>query len=36
MLKGPQEYIANELVLTFPAVSRMSGSSNVDSFRDGG
>ena len=29
---GPQEYIADELVSTFPAVSRMSGSSNFDSF----
>ena len=35
MLRGPQEYITYELVPTFPAVSRMSGSSNLDSFRDG-
>ena len=33
--RGPQEYIAYELVPTSPAVSRMSGSSNFDSFRDG-
>ena len=32
---GPQEYIAYEFVLTSPAVFRMSGSSNLDSFRDG-
>ena len=31
----PQEYIAYEFVLTSPAVSCMSGSSNEDSFRDG-
>ena len=31
----PQEYIAYESVLISPAVSRMSGSSNFDSFRDG-
>ena len=35
MWKGPQEYIAYEFVLTSPAVSRMSGSFNLDSFRDG-
>ena len=35
MWKGSQEYIAYEFVLTSPAVSRMSGSSNVDNFRDG-
>ena len=35
MWRGPQEYIAYEFVLTFPAVSRMSGSSNLDSFPDG-
>ena len=34
MWRGPQEYIAYELVPTSPAVSRMSGSSNFDSFRD--
>ena len=33
---GPQEYIAYELVLASPAVSRVSGSSNLYSFRDGG
>ena len=35
MWRGLQEYIAYEFALTFPAVSRMSGSSNSDSFRDG-
>ena len=35
MRRGTQEYIAFELVLTSSAVSRMSGSSNLDSFRDG-
>ena len=35
MWRGPQEYITYELVLTSPAVSRMSGSSNFDSFRYG-
>ena len=35
MWRGPQEYVAYEFVLTSPAVSRMSGSSNLDSFRDG-
>ena len=35
MWRGPQEYIPYELVPTSPAVSRMSGSSNLDSFRDG-
>ena len=33
---GPQEYIAYELVLASPAVSRVSGSSDLYSFRDGG
>ena len=33
--RGPQEYITYELVLTSPVVSRMSGSSNFDSFHDG-
>ena len=33
--RGAQEYIAYELLLTSPAVSRKSGSSNLDSFRDG-
>ena len=32
---GPLEYISYELVPTSPAVSCMSGSSNLDSFRDG-
>ncbi len=32
---GPLEYIPYELVLASPAVSCMSGSSNLDSFRDG-
>ena len=35
MWRGPWEYVAYELVLTSPAVSCMSGSSNLDSFRDG-
>ena len=35
MWRGPQEYIAYEFILTSRAVSRMSGSSNFDSFRDG-
>ena len=35
MWRGPLEYIAYEFVLTSPAVSRMSGSSNFDSFCDG-
>ena len=35
MWRGPQEYITYELVPTSPAVSRISGSSNFDSFRDG-
>ena len=32
---GPQEYISYELVLASPALSYMSGSSDLDSFRDG-
>ena len=32
---GPSEYITYELVPATPAVSYMSGSSNLDSFRDG-
>ena len=32
---GPQEYIAFEFVLASPEVSHMSGSSNLDSLRDG-
>ena len=35
MWRGPQEYIAYEFVPTSSAMSRMSGSSNFDSFRDG-
>ena len=35
MWSGPQEYITYEFVFTSPAVSRMSGSSNFDSFLDG-
>ena len=35
MWRGPLEYIIYELVPTSPAVSRMSGSSNFNSFRDG-
>ena len=35
MYSGPQEYITYEFILTSPAVSHMSGSSNLDSFRDG-
>ena len=32
---GPLEYITYELIPASPAVSCMSGSSNLDSFRDG-
>ena len=32
--RGPQEYITYELISTSPAVSRMSGLSNLDSFHD--
>ena len=32
--RGPQEYVTYVLVLTSPAMSRMSGSSNLDNFRD--
>ena len=32
---GPLEYVAFEFVPTSPAASYMSGSSNLDSFRDG-
>ena len=35
MWGGPQEYVTNEFVPTSPEVSYMSGSSNLDSFRDG-
>ena len=34
MWRDPQEEITYELVPTSPAVSRVSGSSNFDSFRD--
>ena len=33
--RSPQEHVTYELVPTSPAVSRMSSSSNWDSFRDG-
>ena len=36
MWRGPLEYIAYEFVLTSPAVTRMSGSSKLDSFVMGG
>ena len=36
MCGGPQEYITYELVLASPAVSCVSGSSNLYSFCDGG
>ena len=32
IIRNPQEYITYDLVPTFPAVSRVSGSSNFDSF----
>ena len=35
MWRGPQEYVTYEFVPISPAVSRMSGSSNLDSFCDG-
>ena len=35
MWRNPQEYVACKFVLTSPAVSRMSGSSKLDSFHDG-
>ena len=34
MWRGPQEYVTYKFVPTSPAISRMSGSSNLDSFRD--
>ena len=34
MRRGPQEYITYEFVHASPAVSCMSGSSNLNSFRD--
>ena len=33
--RGPLDYIPYELFPTSPAVSRITGSSNLDSFRDG-
>ena len=33
--RGPQEYITYVFLFTSPAVSHMSGSSNLHSFRDG-
>ena len=33
--KGPQEFFTYELVPTSPVVSRTSGLSNFDSFREG-
>ena len=35
MWRGPREYVAYEFVLTSPAMSYISGSSYLDSFRDG-
>ena len=35
MWRSPQEYITYEFILTSPAVSRVSGSSNLDNFHDG-
>ena len=35
MWRGPSEYITYEILPTSPAVSCMSGSSNLDSFHDG-
>ena len=35
MCQGPQHYITYEFVFTSPAVFCISGSSNIDSFRDG-
>ena len=34
MWRGTQEYVAHEFVRTSSAVAHMSGSSNLDSFRD--
>ena len=34
MWRGPLEHVAYEFVITYPAVSHMSGPSNLDSFRD--
>ena len=34
MWRGPQKYVTYEFLSTSLAVSRMSGSSNLDSFRD--
>ena len=35
MCRSPRKYVTYEFVPTSPAVSRMSGSSNLDSFCDG-
>ena len=35
MWRGPQEYVTYKFVITSPAVSHMSCSSNLDSFCDG-
>ena len=35
LCRGPQKYVTYEFVLISPAVSGMSDSSNLDSFRDG-
>ena len=35
MWRGEQEYVTYEFFLTSPAMSQMSGSSNLDNFRDG-
>ena len=35
MSKGPQEYVTYGFVPISAAVSRMTGSFNLDSFRDG-
>ena len=35
MWRGPLEYVTYEFVLTSPAASHISGSSNLGSFRDG-
>ena len=35
MWRGSLEYVTYEFVPTYPAISHMSGSSNLNSFRDG-
>ena len=35
MWRGPREYVNHELIPTYQVVSRVSSSSNFDSFRDG-